>query len=276
MPSDNESEAEFEQLPEEIRERWEAAHADKSESDRREAMRILVQNRKKALRSPQHLAPVPTHVEVQPGSTDVQEMIKKVADGAHEALGQGQSGRVIAPLRNPDVAFKVFFPRIAQPTGTNDIALEAELQNAIASRGEKHGVRVPRIHYFLRNDAMRAIAMERLHAVSVMDVLDGVAPLPAAFDRDRFHTALNAYVGEMNAAGYYHRDLHAGNVLIDTETGMPYIIDFGMSRFAPTGEDVYRIEIPSAGQMRIFMLISDDASLRKLREQTQSFSHSEK
>jgi serine/threonine protein kinase len=254
------------ELPAELREKWERENANEDDNARRASLNRLVEGRRRALKSPRsQFAPRDVEI-VKDTPLAIRQMIEQLAGGEHEALGAGQSAKVIASLLNPEIAYKVFFPLTSQPLGTNDLAAEAELQRAIADLGELHGVRAPHVYYFVENTSVRAIAMERLHAVSVEDVLDDRAPLPEAFEYDRFLTALEAYVQELHDRGYYHRDLHAGNILIDRETGMPYVIDFGMSVHAITRDDAYTKEIPISGQMRKMVFNADERMLRDLRK----------
>lgn len=261
----------LDELPDELREKWERDHADDEEDERLSSLLHLVEGRRKALKSPRSTF-APRGVEVVDSSPlAIRQMIERLDAGEHEALGKGMSAKVIASVRNPEVAYKVFFSMSSQPLGTNDIATEAELQRAVAELGELHGVRAPKLHYFIENTNMRAIAMERLHAVSIHDVLDGLAPLPATFDYDRFFSALEAYVNALHKRGYYHRDLHGGNVLIDLETGMPYVIDFGMSTHTIVEDEAYSKDVPMSGQMRKMVYTADERMLRALRKEMLSF-----
>lgn len=195
--------------------------------------------RRKQPRSP--LTPVEAEV-VDEVPDAVVSMIERLQNEDYEAVGEGRSGKVIASPQKPKICYKVLFDDSRQPVGTNDIALEADLQKAAADLGERHGVRTPKVLYFIRNKSLRAIAMERLDAVSLRDVFERKAALPASFNGDRFFSALGKYVSLLNSKGTYHRDLHAGNVMIDAKTGMPYVVDFGHAVRSAGDEGVYRAE----------------------------------
>ncbi len=47
----------------------------------------------------------------------------------------------------------------------------------------------------------------------------------------------------MHEKGIHHRDAHDGNIMIDRETGAPYVIDFGNATYG-NGEDIYRDDYP--------------------------------
>lgn len=202
----------------------------------------------------------------------VRQLVEHVEKGANQCLGEGKSGRVLASIRNPSVCYKIFFPLDVQPLGTNSIALEADMQNTVWQEGERYGVRAPKYHYFISNETVRAIAMERLNAVSIEDVLWGREVLPNAFNIDVFSMALAQYMRFLNEKGIYHRDLHGGNVLIDTQTGMPYVIDFGHATRSIGGDDsVYQTEVIKAGRKLNVMLLSDPAQVQKLTADMQNY-----
>lgn len=257
-------------LPEKIVDGWDEKFHAKPLEDQYKALVSIVERRHSALNTNRSISP--SHVDVVGESPlAVQKMIERLAEGGHEEIGKGKSGRVIASLRNPDICYKVFFPPEHQPRGTNDIAIEADLQREVANLGEIVGVRTPVVKYFIQNQTVRAIAMERLHAVSVEDVLEGRAALPAAFDIKRFFPALHTYMEALHEKGFYHRDLHGGNVLIDTETGMPYVIDFGHATHTISDEGVYKPEIIVSGRLEPLVLLSDKEAPKRLEQRLSMF-----
>jgi serine/threonine protein kinase len=91
-------------------------------------------------------------------------------------------------------------------------------------------------------DDMQVLLMETMKASSVEDIISRGLPLPSGFNFDAFCQKVEAYLSEMHADKLYHRDLHAGNIMIDNETGDPVIIDFGRSAVS-NEEEAYVEEI---------------------------------
>src|SRR3989344_5712065 len=176
-----------ENLPKKLITLWEDRYANRPLSELYAALMDVASRRRNAFYSIESHSVSPAHVDVVDTSPlAVQAMLEKLEKVAHEVVGQGQSGRVIASLRNPTICYKVLFALNVQPPGTNDIAIEADLQKDVAELGAVHGVRAPKARYFIKNTSIRAIAMERLDAVSFKDVLAGTAKVPASFEIDKF------------------------------------------------------------------------------------------
>jgi len=237
-----------------------------SELQRRYALR-----EKKLRGNGEHMAS-PSGVEVTGESPlAIQQMVERLDAGSHERLGEGLSARVIASIRNIEQCYKVFFPPEHQPSGTNDIAVEAELQDAVSKMGTIAGVRVPGVRFFVKNQSVRAIAMERIDGVSIKDVLEGKASLPSTFNSVRFFASLRSFLNAMHEHGYYHRDLHGGNVLIDNQTGMPYVIDFGHATHTISEEGVYQEEVVHSGRKKVIVLLSDEEAPRLLEKKLTAY-----
>lgn len=259
-------------LPEEIVERWEDEYGERPRSEQYAALQQRVERRREALRgNAEHMAS-PIGVEVTGESPlAIQQMVERLDAGSHEKLGEGLSARVIASARNVGQCYKVFFPPERQPSGTNDIAVEAELQDAVSKLGPVAGVHVPSVRFFVKNKTVRAIAMERIDGVSIKDVLERGAALPPSFDAARFFSSLRSFLNAMHERGYYHRDLHGGNVLIDNETGMPWVIDFGHGTHTISDEGVYQEEIVETGRKKVIVLLSDEEAPKLLEKKLTAY-----
>lgn len=261
-----------ERLPAEIIEKWEHRFSEEPLDVQFSALNDLIEKRHRALSISESNLASPSHVEVvDTEPLAVQAMLSKLEHGAHERIGEGLSGRVIASLRNPRVCYKVFFAPHIQPMGTNDIAAEADLQKDVFALGDMHGVRVPEVNYFIKHGTVRAIAMERLNAVSIKDVLEGEAALPPAFDIEVFFDSLKRYIDFLHDKGFYHRDLHGGNVMIDCETGRPYVIDFGHATKYIGEEGVYQAEVVKSGRRKHIVLLSDEEAPKLLKTKIAAF-----
>lgn len=99
------------------------------------------------------------------------------------------------------------------------------------------GVRTPKPFFAFSTLRMDGIVMEQLNATNFRRVIEkqtteGIPDeLPPGFDVQRYFGALERYVKEMHKLGIYHGDLHLRNMMIDRQTGLPYLIDFGKSKF---------------------------------------------
>lgn len=161
----------------------------------------------------------------------MESLEKSVAEVGGPALGEGQNGKVYQSLRQPQACYKVLFLERANQLGAN-IVREAVMQYEIGKVIRESGadVNVPQVFCFVSHPQVRAVMMEKVEGVSLLDVLEGrVADgFPPGFEVQTFFKKLAAAVEAMNEHGYFHRDLtnNAGNVMIDKE-GKPWIIDFG-------------------------------------------------
>lgn len=89
------------------------------------------------------------------------------------------------------------------------------------------------------------LVMEKIEGASLADIFN---PKESRFKKDApegvdwvyFLDTLERFIKKMNNEGIFHRDLHMGNVMIETESLKPVVIDFGFSgkkRFEE--QDVY-------------------------------------
>jgi len=82
------------------------------------------------------------------------------------------------------------------------------------------------------------LLMEKISGSSLQDILDKKSP---DFDAttvnwEEFFKNLEEIVNKLNSAGIFHRDLHAGNIMIN-EDHHPILIDFGSSYESFYSED---------------------------------------
>lgn len=72
--------------------------------------------------------------------------------------------------------------------------------------------------------------METINGPSLDDVITGKRELPESFDLDKYFDAVRDFIiNTMHRKGIYHRDIANRNLMIDQDTGKPFIIDFGDS-----------------------------------------------
>lgn len=78
------------------------------------------------------------------------------------------------------------------------------------------------------SDGRHMIIMERLFAVNLQHIINRKATLPDTFDIDAYFTDLERFIDHMHQVeGIVHNDLFARNIMVDTATAQPYVIDFG-------------------------------------------------
>lgn len=92
-------------------------------------------------------------------------------------------------------------------------------------------------------DSKHMLLMERLPAINLQHIIKGREKLPEGFDIQNFFSDLERFVNHMHQnEGICHNDLFARNIMVDTTTGAPYVIDFGraVSRDKVKSEDVWQ------------------------------------
>lgn len=95
---------------------------------------------------------------------------------------------------------------------------------------EVSGCRAPIAEMCLESGDTSLIVMERLPAIGLQHILNRTENLPEGFDYDAFMKALEDYIDALHKEKKVaHKDLHARNVMVDEESCLPYVIDFGRS-----------------------------------------------
>lgn len=165
-------------------------------------------------------------------------------------LGRGDNGVVFEYERqereNEVVVFKMFTRQTLPPQ--NDIFSEGAYQADVAdfaTHQKELRVGVPQIHYIAKFEKGYALAMEKVPGYSIRDIQLGNIMLPDDFDFDAVGESLGEFVTRMNEAGFYHRDLREGNIMIDPSPKSladprAYIIDYGLCIKAGSSEQAYQ------------------------------------
>lgn len=190
------------------------------------------------------------------------EGIKRTIDSIkshQELIGEGGDAFVVVDKNEirefpPEICYK--FAKAEQtPRGRNPMSYEAEIHGDFyeAAKEISNMIGVPMPFYSTELGHDKIIAMEKLPAKSVDDVLRGMGGLPDWFDVDMFCDELKHVFDELHRRGLYHRDMHVGNLMITQSATPPedgkwgYIIDFGLSGYGSENMDPYRKEL--AGQV---------------------------
>lgn len=195
------------------------------------------------------------HVEAVRTNTETAVTVLSEVLAHSTQIGEGADGRVVMDTRgehglHPEVCCKFALVETLK-RGRNSMIEEIEMQSAFyeaAASCTDARIGVPEPYYEVDTGNIQIIAMEKLHARSVDDVLRGFGTLPKDFDVDVFCDALRSFIDTMHAKGLYHRDLHYGNIMV-TQAGaledapVGYVIDFGLSGHVHPGTDAYRKEL---------------------------------
>lgn len=173
-----------------------------------------------------------------------------------EKIGEGGDAIVVIDKSSikelpPELCYK-FAKAEETPRGRNPMAEEADLQDdffTAATELPHLHIAVPEPFYTTELGHDKLIAMEKLPAKSVDDILRGFGSLPDWFDIDQFCDNLEQFLKELHARGLYHRDMHVGNIMIRQSAEEPedgkwgYMIDFGLSAHGVENLDPYRKEV---------------------------------
>lgn len=176
--------------------------------------------------------------EIDNFEEDLAGSIERLAEFESETffIDKGGAGTVYQ-LTN-GFCLKVLLERHEMPNSEqydlgNTVAEETKLQQQMARTTFDGPARVPQTFGYLASvypGERSAIVMERLNAVNLQHVINGTAQLPEQFDLDTFFTQLEDFVSHMHKVEKIaHLDLYARNIMVDNETAIPYVIDFGRS-----------------------------------------------
>lgn len=125
----------------------------------------------------------------------------------------------------------------------NNLGLEAAFLDTLRDLDEN--VRVPEPYYYWEKSFSEKgitrvksfLVMELLDAVSIDDVMTGRKKLPESFVDITFFSHVRRFVEKMHKKEICHHDLQEGNVMIDIQTGLPRVIDFGAATKGTEGTD---------------------------------------
>jgi RIO-like serine/threonine protein kinase len=158
-----------------------------------------------------------------------------------------KGGAAVVYTLSNDVCIKVLTDRhssISENREHYDLGVsveeEAEILRILTSFS-KSGVRTPAYKALVKSSkpgGTAAIVMEQLNAVNLKHVLLGKEEMPSSFNREKFFEALETYLVALHEEmRFAHNDLEARNIMVDRETGLPYVIDFGRAKRLEGKED---------------------------------------
>ncbi|MDD5396916.1 MAG: AarF/UbiB family protein [Candidatus Moranbacteria bacterium] len=188
----------------------------------------------------------------------IKELIDKIYEIAHSenSIGKGMTAEVFISKTNPDVCYKIMH-NDGDYKFRHSVYDEGELLAKAEKISRNLGVKVPKPYYSIltkREDGneFEVLVMERLHSTSIKDLMADDLDVPENFDFKQFASMLEEFFSKLHEQNIYHRDAHGGNIMIENETGVPCVIDFGASiEMQLHNEDPYH-QINSQGETVIF------------------------
>lgn len=162
--------------------------------------------------------------------SELKDKLKERIEKPENLIGEGGVGSVI-DMGN-GVCVKLMENRENSPHKDmmdlgNNPKIESEFQ-AKLDGFVSEGVFSPRVYGYYIGERGAAIIMEKLNAVNLQEIMAGKESLPENFNTNDFFTRLEGYIQDVHAEKKMaHCDLYARNIMVDRETGLPLVIDFG-------------------------------------------------
>ncbi len=223
-----------------------------------------------------------------PEERRILERVEKLMSEKEKQIGKGTTAEVYFVGQNREHCYKIISRKhgtvVQTPKGSpkfHSLKIEGDFLNDL--RGLDSEVRVPEPYFSvvrtfedddgenIRDEEISVLSLERLDAVSIADVLDGAADLPKSFNFEKFFYKLRKFFEKMHEEKHiFHRDAHAGNIMIDIKTGNPRVIDFGCSTFS-TVEEAYTETTFKNGNKITLRYVNDDNYIEKVERDLRSF-----
>ena len=196
-------------------------------------------------------------------------VIEHLIERGDRQVGKGKTAEVHYAGTNNGVCIKIINKKTIQEDAQffHSIKQEAWLHDEAFKISDRVRVPKPYLSWILQDDNgdnVEIFVMEKLPAITLDSIINGDESVPANFDIRNFFELLREFIQKLHDAGIYHRDLHAGNVMVDIETGDPYVIDFGSSIKALGDEDPYAQYLPDGS---IFKFRTDESSILRLKKE---------
>jgi serine/threonine protein kinase len=192
------------------------------------------------------------------------KVIEKLLEEVKNKIGEGSTAYVFFLDSNEEICLKILKQeKDITADFHNSVEREVDIMNILNNLDDD--VRIPRPYitaeYFKDEDdkdGIKFIIMERIQGNSIRDILEGNGSLPKDFSINIFREKISTYIEKMHKKNIYHRDLSEANIMIDENTGDPYVIDFGAS-VESIGEDNPYIQ--NSGSKGYIKYTEDEANL---------------
>ena len=189
------------------------------------------------------------------------QLVLEVLDN-HIELGRGK--RAVVKVIKDDITRQDYCVKeIFDSSGSekvNDIEDELKFQDEAVQLG----VRSPKpILSLTTATGKEFMVMETIKGHSPKDIMEHNIQLPSVYNRDQFWERLQNMLKTLHDKDIHHRDIHAGNIMMDFESGEPVILDYGCAVHAFGDEDPYREDDVERGKVTHYT--HDEDSLRECR-----------
>jgi len=162
-------------------------------------------------------------------------ILHKLAIGLHKVSAKGR-------MANPVAVVEDFATTLSEELNFMIEARSMERMGEIlAGTPNGEGVRVPAVHWALTSP--RVLTMERIHGYKIDDLAELQATgwdLAGALKR-----GVRAWLETALEHGFFHGDVHAGNLMLDTDGNVTFL-DFGIcGHFDDKTRDIVRRGLPA-------------------------------
>jgi tRNA A-37 threonylcarbamoyl transferase component Bud32 len=169
----------------------------------------------------------------------IKEQVDRIYVHLAEGLGHGKTAEVVfVPEYDSQLCFKIIAEKRMEemyPDSTDRPKFNSPKEEShFLARVQDLPIDVktphPICYWKGESDTLgkfEVLVMERLNAVTVQDILYGQAELPPNFDFPKFKALLTQLPVILQSRGVMHHDITVTNIMIDLDTGLPCIIDFG-------------------------------------------------
>lgn len=185
-----------------------------------------------------------TNAENDPVLDELVEKIQELRCNEN-SIGKGMTAEVFISATNPDICYKIIHSN-GDYNFRNSVYTEGELLAKAEKISRSFDIKIPKPYYSILTKKegggeFEVLIMERLHADSIKDILEGDLDVPENFDFKVFTSKIEDFFTALHDKNIYHRDAHWGNLMIENKTTSPCIIDFGAgTEMRLSTEDPYK------------------------------------